>query len=148
MPNDMYFVSQLLLAAALGALLGWERERRGRPAGIRTHLLVSVSAALFTIIGLAFDPSSPMRIAAGVVTGVGFLGAGMIIRDQGGVHGLTTAASIWGAAAIGTAVAVGYTNVALAAAAIMFIAPFIPHVHPEHYDPVHRHEVAKRRRGL
>ncbi len=146
MASDLYFASQLLLAAALGALLGWERERRGRPAGIRTHLLVTVSSALFTIIGLAFDPTSPMRIAAGVVTGVGFLGAGMIIRDQGGVHGLTTAASIWGAAAVGTAVAVGLTNVALAATAIMFIAPFIPHVHPDHADPVHSGQ--KKRRGL
>jgi putative Mg2+ transporter-C (MgtC) family protein len=148
MATDLYFISQLLLASALGALLGWERERRGRPAGIRTHLLVTVSAALFAIIGITFEPSASMRVAANIVVGVGFLGAGMIIRDEGGVHGLTTAASIWGAAAVGVAVAVGLTNLALVATAIMFAAPFIPHVHPDHADPVHHHGATRRKRGL
>lgn len=130
--SELLQIAQILLAAVVGAIIGWERERRGRPAGIRTHMLVSTAAALFTIIGIVLDPSSPMRVAASVVTGVGFLGAGLIIRERGMVHGLTTAASVWGIAAIGTAIGAGFYAIALATAAIMFLAPFIPHAHPAH----------------
>lgn len=134
MAGEEIQVAQILLAALLGGIIGWEREKRGRPAGIRTHVLVATAAALFTAIGIAFDPSDPLRVAANVVTGIGFLGAGMIIRDRGGVHGLTTAASIWGVAALGTAVALGFYVLALVSAAIMFFIPFVPHMHPVHVE--------------
>jgi putative Mg2+ transporter-C (MgtC) family protein len=107
------------LAAVLGGAIGFERELREREAGLRTHLLVSVGAALFTLVsayawadwqfsteeGLVFDPT---RIAAQVVTGIGFLGAGAIIRQGLSVRGLTTAATLWVVAAIGMASGAGY----------------------------------------
>lgn len=100
---------QLLLAAFLGGLIGWERERHERPAGLRTHILVCVGSTLITLVSNSF-PDNGGRIAAQIVTGVGFLGAGTIIRDNaenGGVRGLTTAASLWAIAGIGIAVGFG-----------------------------------------
>lgn len=98
----------LLLALLLGGLIGWERERHARPAGLRTHILVCVGATLLTLISQSFGTNGD-RIAAQVVTGVGFLGAGTIIREgtSGLVHGLTTAASLWAIAAVGMAVGYG-----------------------------------------
>jgi len=113
---------RLALAAALGGAIGIERELRDRYAGLRTHLLVSVGAALFTLVsayawrdfafgnGVTFDPT---RIAAQVVTGIGFLGAGAIMRHGVTVHGLTTAATLWVAAAIGMATAAGFYTAAV-----------------------------------
>ena len=97
----------LLLALLLGGLIGWERERHERPAGLRTHILVCVGAALVTQVSQSFGVNGD-RIAAQVVTGVGFLGAGTIIREgtSGVVRGLTTAATLWAIAGVG--IAVGY----------------------------------------
>ena len=100
-------VIRLLLAAAMGALIGLERDLTAKPAGIRTHMLVSLGACVLTLIGLYEFPLDSARIAAGVVTGIGFLGAGAIIGGQDGVHGLTTAAGIWVTAAVGLAVGTG-----------------------------------------
>jgi putative Mg2+ transporter-C (MgtC) family protein len=99
----------LLLAALLGGLIGLERELHDRPAGLRTHVLVCVGAALITLISsrLALDfpgRTDPTRIAAQIVSGIGFLGAGAILRAGFSIHGLTTAASIWTTAGIGIAV--------------------------------------------
>lgn len=100
-------VPPLLLAALLGAIVGLEREVSGHPAGLRTHILVAVGSALAAIVSVsmaaAWQPADPGRIAAQVVTGVGFLGAGAIIREGAGVRGLTTAASIWTTAMVGMA---------------------------------------------
>lgn len=98
--------AQLLLASALGAAVGIERELHGRPAGLRTHILLSLGAALFGVVsrGISAPNVDPTRIAAQVVTGIGFIGAGTIIHLGGTVRGLTTAASIWTTAAIGLAV--------------------------------------------
>jgi len=96
----------LLLAIALGAAVGLEREISGKAAGLRTNVLICLGAAVFTIISRQFaiaTNSSGTRIAAQIVTGVGFLGAGAIIQDRGGIHGLTTAATIWLVASIGMA---------------------------------------------
>jgi putative Mg2+ transporter-C (MgtC) family protein len=112
-------IIRVAVAAALGGAIGLERELRDREAGLRTHMLVSVGAALFTMVsayawtdwrfsteeGLVFDPT---RIAAQIVTGIGFLGAGAIIRQGLSVRGLTTAATLWVVAAIGMAAGVGY----------------------------------------
>jgi putative Mg2+ transporter-C (MgtC) family protein len=98
-------VGRLLLAAALGAIVGLERELRNKEAGLRTNILITMGSALFTImsIELAGPDGDPTRIAAQIVTGIGFLGGGAILRQQGTVLGLTTAATIWMNAAIGVA---------------------------------------------
>ena len=121
---------RLLLAAALGAIIGFQREKAGKPTGLRTVVLVCVGAALFTIVsaygfGTAADPS---RIAAGIVVGISFLGAGAILHHDGGViEGLTTAATIWVVAAIGLAVGAGLYIITVVAATIVLIILFLPH---------------------
>jgi len=118
-------ISRLLLAIALGALIGYQRERSSKAAGLRTHTLISLGAAVFTVVSIfgfsgAVDPS---RVAAGVVAGVGFIGAGVIFRGMrgegvtgvAGVAGLTTAASIWASAAVGLAAGAGLWLIAVIA---------------------------------
>jgi putative Mg2+ transporter-C (MgtC) family protein len=126
-PLDM--VIRLLIAALLGGAMGYEREQADKPAGLRTNILVCVGAALFTIASLhGFGGlSDPARIAAGIVIGVGFLGAGTIIRREAGVTGLTTAATIWVVAGVGLAVGCGLYILAMVTAAITFIALRLPH---------------------
>ena len=116
---DLIMAGRLMLASLLGALIGLEREIHGRTAGFRTHLLVSLGSALFMVISINFYREfgnfsgtipvgvDPGRVAAQVVTGIGFLGAGAIIRDKASVRGLTTAACLWIAAAIGLACGAG-----------------------------------------
>ena len=111
---------RLFVAAVLGGAIGLERELRERQAGLRTHLVVGVGAALFTLVSAygfsKFDGKvDPTRIAAQIVTGIGFLGAGAIIRQGLSVRGLTTAASLWLVAAIGMAAGAGYWDGALIA---------------------------------
>jgi putative Mg2+ transporter-C (MgtC) family protein len=115
---------RLLAAAILGAAIGLERERHDHPAGIRTHLLVSVGAAAFTVLSIySFgDGSDPGRVAAQIVTGVGFLGAGSILKGGRTVHGLTTAASLWVVAAVGMAAGAGAWGVAIATTVIVIVS--------------------------
>lgn len=114
----------LLLAVLLGGLVGWERERQERPAGLRTHILVCVGAALMTLVGDTI-PNNGARIAAQIVTGVGFLGAGTIIRENDTmgtpVRGLTTAASLWATAGVGIAVGLGGLSAQLATVGTVII---------------------------
>src|SRR5262245_178275 len=103
---DLVYAVRLLVAAALGALVGLEREIRDPPAGMRTHLLVCLGSAGFTVLSIAAFPapgSDPARVAAQIVTGVGFLGAGAILKEGATIRGLTTAASLWAVAAVGMA---------------------------------------------
>jgi len=111
-PGDVF---SIVLAVVLGAAIGIEREFSGKAAGLRTNILICLGAAVFTIISkqMAGEGDSLTRIAAGVVTGVGFLGAGAIIQDRGGVHGLTTAATIWFMACLGMACGAGLYELAL-----------------------------------
>jgi len=95
------------IGVTLGGAIGFEREKHGRPAGLRTHMLVALGVVLFTVVSSAYAGSDPTRISAQVVTGVGFLGAGTIMRMGGEIKGLTSAASIWATAAISMAVARG-----------------------------------------
>jgi putative Mg2+ transporter-C (MgtC) family protein len=100
----------------LGAVIGFERELHRQPAGFRTHALVSLGAALFTVVSAyGFEGSSvdPTRIAAQIVTGIGFIGAGTILQHRGSVRGLTTAASLWAVAAIGMASGAGMLSMAV-----------------------------------
>jgi putative Mg2+ transporter-C (MgtC) family protein len=130
-PIELEMTLRLLLAAALGAIVGYQRERAGKAAGLRTHVLICVGAALFTVasiygFGAATDPA---RIAAGVVVGIGFLGGGVIIRrvEEGIVAGLTTAATIWAVAGIGLAAGAGLYLVSAVTAAITLIVLLLPH---------------------
>ncbi len=116
--GEMTVISvRLLTAAALGGLLGFERERRGRSAGLRTHILVSMGSALFVLAPLqsGIDPGDVTRVMQGIVSGIGFLGAGAIIKLEHGerIEGLTTAAGIWMTAAIGMAAGMGNEIAAL-----------------------------------
>jgi len=114
---------RLALAAALGGVIGLERETHRKPAGLRTNMLISLGSALFAILSveLGTGAGSPDRIAAQVVTGIGFLGAGAILRSGENVHGLTTAATIWVNAAIGMAAGLGSYTVATVSAAITLV---------------------------
>jgi len=131
--GDWEIAFRLGLAALLGGAIGVERELRDREAGIRTHLLVSLGSALFTLVsaygfneflvsGDTVVRADPSRIAAQIVTGIGFLGAGAIIRDGLSVRGLTTAATLWTVAAIGMACGAGYYWPAVAATALTILA--------------------------
>ena len=132
MSPDLIVTLRLLLAAVLGAAIGFQRERAGKPAGLRTHMLICIGATLFTLVGIfAFSsPVDPSRLAAGVVSGIGFLGAGAIIfrSSDGYISGLTTAASIWAVAGIGVAVGAGLYVAAAVTTAIILIILFIPHL--------------------
>src|SRR3989337_2435855 len=93
-------LESLLLAVALGAVVGFERERANRPAGLRTHMLVSLGSCLFTIMSMSFI-AQPAQVAGGIVAGIGFIGAGTIWAEKDKVKGVTTAASPWSTPAIG-----------------------------------------------
>jgi putative Mg2+ transporter-C (MgtC) family protein len=132
---DIAVPARLALALLLSGLIGFEREAGGKPAGMRTHMLVCMGSTLFMLISMnapGFFPGAttvdPGRIAAQVVTGVGFLGAGTIIRAGGSVRGLTTAASIWAVSAIGLAVGVGYYMAAVVATALALAVLHLPDV--------------------
>jgi len=118
-------VARLLLAAVLGAIVGLEREVHDHPAGTRTHLLVSVGSAGFTVLSIyAFQApgADPARIAAQIVTGVGFLGAGAILKEGATIRGLTTAASLWATAAVGMAAGAGSWLTALTITVIVILS--------------------------
>ena len=118
--SDAELVQRLLLAAVLGGILGFEREMRHKSAGLRTNMLIATGSAVFTLMSyeLAADGGDPGRIAAQIVTGIGFLGAGAIMRTDAGIHGLTTAATIWVNAAVGVAVGGGEYHLAFIATGV------------------------------
>ena len=116
----------LLLAALLGGAIGWEREYAGKPAGLRTNILICMAATLLTDLSVLVAASSsvadPGRIAAQIVTGMGFLGAGTIIQSRGNVTGLTTAATVWIVAAIGMAIGFGALVEAVGTTLLVLVA--------------------------
>jgi putative Mg2+ transporter-C (MgtC) family protein len=129
---DLLMALRLLLAAVLGGAIGYQRERAGKPAGFRTHMLICIGATLFTLVSIyAFSgPADPSRVAAGVVTGVGFIGAGAIIfrSTDGYIAGLTTASTIWVSAGIGVAVGSGLYIASVVTTAIVLFVLFLPHL--------------------
>lgn len=127
-PTTVTFVIDLFIAIALGTIIGIERESRGKDAGISTNSFVICGAMLFTFMSMTVDPASQSRIAAQVVTGIGFLGAGLILKDGVTVRNLTTAASIWFSGAIGMAIGFGYYQIAIIAALASIFIPRIPHL--------------------
>lgn len=108
---DFHFgavLARLLTAVALGALVGFEREVRQKPAGLRTHMMVALGSAAFTVATLGIDTGTdPSRIVQGIATGIGFLGAGSIMQRNGNIEGLTTAAGIWVVGAVGVSCGIG-----------------------------------------
>ena len=145
MPADL--VWRLVLAAGLGAAVGLEREYRQKPAGLRTNILIALGSALFTILSasMGHESGTADRIAAQIVTGIGFLGGGAILRSGNTVHGMTTAATIWVNAAIGVAAGMGEYALATATTVITLVvlavlppieayferrAGFTDHLHP------------------
>lgn len=126
MSEEVLMLLRLLLACGLGMAVGLEREFAGKAAGFRTHTLVCLGAALFTLVSIYAFSSDMARVAAGVVAGVGFLGAGAIMHREGGIiAGLTTAASIWAVAAIGLTAASGlYWLAGLATALTLLLLRF------------------------
>jgi putative Mg2+ transporter-C (MgtC) family protein len=129
--ESLEIVLRLIVATLLAAAVGYDREVRGKAAGIRTHVLIALGAAAFTLASVyGFASADAARIAAGVVTGVGFLGAGVIFRggQTNAVAGLTTAASIWVTAGIGLAAGCGMYVLAVAVTALSVIVLRLPHI--------------------
>ena len=127
-PLTIEFIVGLLLSISLGMLIGAERETRGKDAGISTNVFVICGAMLFTFMSMTVDPASESRIAAQIVSGIGFLGAGLIIKEGATIRNLTTAASIWFAGAIGMAIGFGYYEIAVIATLASIFIPRIPHM--------------------
>lgn len=133
--NQLEFVFRLVLAAGCGALIGFERKNRLKEAGVRTHLIVSLGSALIMIVskygffdlmqyGMAQDPA---RVAAQIVSGISFLGAGMIFTRNESISGLTTAAGIWATAAVGMSIGAGLYLIAVATTIFILLAQFVFH---------------------
>ncbi len=124
MPTEIEMVLRLIVAFALSGIVGFEREVRFKPAGLRTHMMVGAGSTVFTVLSLyAFPTSDPARVAASIAVGIGFIGAGTIYKSEKKVVGLTTASTLWITAAMGMAVGVGYFLLAIVIAvlAILFL---------------------------
>lgn len=119
--EQLHILSRLLIAGGLGAFIGLEREVRGYPAGIRTIALVAMASSLFTDMTFLFGDPNTSRVASQIVVGIGFLGGGVILHERGSIHGMTTAATIWAAAAIGMATGLSLYIVAVLAAVFVFV---------------------------
>ena len=126
--SELEIARRLLLAALIGGVLGFERELRQKSAGLRTNILIAVGAAVFTVLSVEMAAgfnADPARIAAQIITGVGFLGAGAIMRtDRGAIHGLTTAATVWVNASLGMAAGAGRYRLAMIGALITALVLF------------------------
>ena len=136
-PTQMAMVVKLMLAASLGAVIGYEREKQARPAGLRTHVLVAMGACVFAMLAFAayVGTGNEGIMASSIVIGIGFMGAGTIVRYRDKIFGLTTAASLWLTASIGVAVATGFYLLAIAATIIallvLSIKPIEDTIHQE-----------------
>lgn len=117
---ELLYAARILFAALLGAVIGLDRERQGSDAGVRTCMAISIGACAFSLISLHAKAGDPTRIAAQIVTGIGFLGAGVILQYRGRITGLTTAATLWVTASIGMASAFGMYVLALLTTALIY----------------------------
>lgn len=143
---EILMVLRIVFACFLGGLLGWERERHGiYSAGIRTYSAIAIGACVFGVVSL-FISTDPTHVAANVITGIGFLGGGIIFRQEGNyVAGVTTAATLWAAAAIGLSIAYGMYLIAISTTILIYLLLYLPRLpwwhkisHPRH----HHHRVA------
>lgn len=117
---ELIFSARILFAAALGAVIGWDRERRGSDAGVRTCMAISIGSCAFSLVSLHASLGDPTRIAAQVVTGIGFLCAGVILQVKDRITGLTTAAALWATASIGMASAFGMYVLAVLTTVLLY----------------------------
>jgi len=115
------YALRILISFAIGSIIGFEREYRSKAAGLRTMIMICLGSTIFTIISLVIDPHSKDRVASTIVTGVGFLGAGIIFKDGLSVTGLTTASTVWIASALGMAIGVGEYFIAFFSSAVVLI---------------------------
>lgn len=121
----MVVALRLVLAVIFGSVIGLEREFHNHPAGFRTHILVCIGSALFTLVSVnSFGSADPSRVAAQIVSGIGFLGAGTILREGATIRGLTTAASLWSVAGVGMAIGTGYYLGAILTTVLMVVVLF------------------------
>ena len=135
MPVELEMALRILLATALGGVIGYQRERLDKPAGFRTHILIAAGAALFTVVSImGFESDDTARVAAGIVAGIGFLGAGSIIRRGNHIEGLTTAATIWAVAGIGMAAGAGLYIISVTAAVIFLAVLLLPRIPANHRE--------------
>ena len=122
MVTETEMILRLIMSFALSGIVGFEREIRLKPAGLRTHMLVGVGSTLLTVLSLyAFPNSDPARVAASIAVGIGFIGAGTIFKSEKKIVGLTTAATLWITAAIGMAAGTGYYLLTIVAAILAFL---------------------------
>lgn len=131
--SELTMLLPVLCSLVMGAVLGWQREHWGKAAGPRTYALVSTGSALFTVLSVHAFGDDIARVAAGIVTGIGFLGVGTILHREDHIEGLTTAAGLWMVAAIGMATGVGYY---LLAGATTLIVLFLLMLHEDSKKPV------------
>lgn len=125
--TELALLMPVCIAALFGSLIGIEREMRHKPAGIGTNILICAGACIFTLLSSRVDPGSPSRIASNILTGVGFIGAGLILKEtDGSIRGLTTAAGVWMAAAIGMAIGYNYIVLAGLGTILAIFAPRFP----------------------
>ncbi len=132
--NEINLVIDLLLSLFSGIIIGAEREARGKDAGISTHTLVITGAMAFTFISSIVDPAERSRIAAQIVSGIGFLGAGLILKDGTNVRNLTTAASVWVSGAIGMAYGFNYHIIGIILTIASSLIPRIPHFNKKYQN--------------
>lgn len=132
---NLIFAFKIALSFLVGLAIGIERESRGKDAGISTHSLVIMGSMLFTVLSMQVDAESTSRIAAQIVTGIGFLGAGLILKEGTSVRNLTTAASLWFSAAIGMAIGFGLYIPAILSTFVGLIVLRIPHITEIHNAP-------------
>jgi len=123
---DLEIFARITIAFLLGALIGWERERHGISAGIRTYGAISLGACVFGVLSISIPGSDPSRIAAQIVTGIGFLGGGVIFRQGDYVSGLTTAATLWATAAVGLAVSFGFYLISFLTSILIYLLLYLP----------------------
>lgn len=127
--GDAELIGKALLAGALGFAVGWEREAHGHGAGTRTLALVSLAAAVLTALAFQTFPEGPGRVVQGIIQGVGFVGAGIILRARtGGVKGLTTAAAVWTVASVGVIIGTGHYVAAVGLTVIVLVLLWWPHL--------------------
>ncbi len=123
---NIEIILRIIIAFLLGAIIGWERERHGVSAGIRTYGAICLGACAFGVVSLSIMGADPSRVAAQVATGVGFLGGGVIFRQDKYINGLTTAATLWATAGVGLAVACGMYTVSFLTSVLIFLLLYLP----------------------
>jgi putative Mg2+ transporter-C (MgtC) family protein len=130
--DTFYFMGRIFLATLLGSIIGLEREYKGHEAGIRTFGIIALGSCIFGLLSLHISHGDPGRIAAQIVTGIGFLGGGIIIKDGGTIRGLTTATMVWCTSAIGLAVSFEFYMVSILTTLLALILLIIPHYNPKY----------------